>query len=81
MKIQIVIEADFKEEELDKLKDEKTGFAPSKGEYADSITVGHDNGIGMIHVYNPTEYGMKNFKGIGAEILSNVQVKEVKMMK
>lgn len=43
--------------------------------------MGHDNGIGMIHVYNPTEYGMKNFKGIGAEILSNVQVKEVKMMK
>ena len=63
MKIQIVIEADFNEEELAKLKDEKTGLIPSKGEYADSIIVGHDNGIGMIHVYNPTEYGMKNFKG------------------
>ena len=45
------------------------------------ITVGHDNGIGMIHVYNQKEYGMKNFKGIGADILSNVHVKDVKMMK
>lgn len=59
----------------------KTGLTPSKGEYTNSITVGHDNGIGMIHVYNPTEYGMKNFKGIGADILSNVHVKDVKMMK
>ena len=31
MKIQIVIEADFNEEELVKLKDEKTGLTPSKG--------------------------------------------------
>lgn len=81
MKIQIVIEADFNEEELVKLKDEKTGLTPSKREYTNSIAVGHDNGIGMIHVYNPTEYGMKNFKGIGADILSNVHVKDVKMMK
>ncbi len=81
MKIQIVIEADFDEEELKKLKDDETGLTPTKGEYADGITVGHDNGIGMIHVYNQKEYGMKNFKGIGADILSNVHVKNVKMMK
>ena len=55
MRIQIVIEADFNEEELAKLKDEKTGLIPSKGEYADGIIVGHDNGIGMIHVYNQKE--------------------------
>lgn len=81
MKIQIVIEADFNEEELAKLKDEKTGLIPSKGEYADGIIVGHDNGIGIIHVYNQKEYGVKNFKGIGADILSNVHVKGVKIMK
>lgn len=79
MKIQIIIEADFNEEELKKLKDEKTGLIPSKGEYSCGITVGHDNGIGMIHVYNQTEYGMKNFKGIETEILSNVHVKDVKI--
>lgn len=79
MKIQIVIEADFNEEELSKIKDEKTGLFPSKGEYADGITVGHDNGIGMIHVYNQKEYGMK--KGIGADILSNVHIKETKIVK
>lgn len=81
MKIQIVIEADFNEEELAKLKDEKTGLIPSKGEYAGGITVGHDNGIGMIHVYNQKEYGMKNFNGIGADILSNVHIKETKIVK
>lgn len=79
MKIQIIIEADFNEEELKKLKDEKTGLIPSKGEYSCGITVGHDNGIGMMHVYNKTEHGMKNFKGIEAEILSNVHVKDVKI--
>lgn len=79
MKIQIIIEADFNEEELKKLKDEKTGLIPSKGEYSCGITVGHDNGIGIIHVYNQTEYGMKNFKGIETEILSNVHVKDVKI--
>lgn len=79
MKIQIIIEADFNEEELKKLKDKKTGLIPSKGEYSCGITVGHDNGIGMIHVYNQTEYEMKNFKGIEAEILSNVHVKDVKI--
>ena len=79
MKIQIIIEADFNEEELKKLKDEKTGLIPSKGEYSCGITVGHDNGIGMMHVYNKTEQGMKKFKGIVAEILSNVHVKDVKI--
>lgn len=79
MKIQIIIAADFNEEELKKLKDEKIGLIPSKGEYSCGITVGHDNGIGMIHVYNQTEYGMKNFKGIETEILSNVHVKDVKI--
>ena len=79
MKIQIIIEADFNEEELKKLKDEKTELTPSKGEYSCGITVEHDNGIGMIHVYNPTEYGMKKFKGIDAKILSNVHIKDVKM--
>lgn len=79
MKIQIMIEADFNEEELKKLKDEKTGLTPTKGEYSCGITVGHDNGIGMMHVYNQTEYAMKNFKGIEAEILSNVRVKDVKI--
>ena len=55
MKIQIMIEADFNEEELKKLKDKKTGLIPTKGEYSCGITVGHDNGIGMIHVYNSME--------------------------
>lgn len=64
MKIQIMIEADFNEEELKKLKDEKTGLTPTKGEYSCGITVGHDNGIGTMHVYNQTEYAMKNFKGV-----------------
>lgn len=32
-----------------------------------------------MHVYNKTEHGMKNFKGIEAEILSNVHVKDVKI--
>ena len=63
------------------VEDEKTGLFPSKGEYADGITVGHDNGIGMIHVYNPIEYGMKEFKGIDAKILSNVHIEDVKMIK
>lgn len=81
MKIQIMIEADFNEEELKKLKDEKTGLIPTKGEYSCGITVGHDNGIGMIHVYNPMEYGMKEFKGIDAKILSNVHIEDVKIIR
>ena len=35
----------------------------------------------MIHVYNQKEYGMKNFNGIGADILSNVHIKETKIVK
>ena len=81
MKIQIIIEADLNEEELQKIKNNKTKLAPSKGEYLDNIKIGYDNGLGMIHVYNQTEYGMKNFEGIEANILSNVHIKETKIVK
>lgn len=81
MKVQIIIEADFDESELDKLKYKgKRPLPPTKGEYLDTMHIFHDNGIGKISLYNPLEYNLKNHIGISANVLSNVKIVDTKII-